>query len=133
MKETVKLIIANADASLLADWHGALGKVSTVAVTDFEDLQHLPLKFSSIVLLDLALPGVPKFSQPVLVNFPNAYKHRLVATNSFNKDKEAIQALDEVCGGYCHAFSDANTLHQTRQVVGVGQVWISKTLMQRLT
>lgn len=132
MKNTTKLILATADAGLLAHWHGAFGKVAAVAVTDFEDLQHLSLTSASIVLLDLALPGVPKFSQPDWVTFLNAYKPRLVATSSYPKDDEAIQALDAGCAGYCHAFSDATTLNQISQVVAVGHVWIGKTLMQRL-
>ena len=132
MKDTTKLILATADAGLLAHWHNAFGKEAAVAVTDFEDLQHLSLTSASIVFLDLALPGVPKFSQPDWVTFLNAYKPRLVATSSYPKDDEAIQALDAGCAGYCHAFSDATTLNQISQVVAVGHVWIGKTLMQRL-
>jgi hypothetical protein len=133
MKKTAKLIMATSHAGVLAPWHGTPSQAATVAAADFEDQQDPSLESSSIVLLDLALATVPKFSRPARVNFLNVYKHRLVATKSFTKEKEAIQALDDVCAGYCHAFSDANTLYQRSQMVGVGQVWIGKTLMQRLT
>ncbi|MCE2746886.1 MAG: hypothetical protein LW710_13400 [Burkholderiales bacterium] len=125
MKKTAKLIMATSHAGLIAPWHGAPSKVATLAAADFEDQQHLSF--------DLALAAVQKFSRPARMNFLNVYKHRLVATKSFPKGKEAIQALDDVCAGFCHAFSDANTLYQRSQMVGVGQVWIGKTLMQRLT
>ena len=42
------------------------------------------------------------------------------------------QALDVGCVAYCHAFSDASTLKQVKDVVEAGQVWIGKSLMQRL-
>lgn len=42
-----------------------------------------------------------------------------------------MEALD-ADAGYCHAYSDPATLRQVQQVIDAGQVWIGKSLMQRL-
>lgn len=127
-----KLVLATADVGLLTHWRTALGKVGAVAVADFDGLEHLALVSTSMVLLDLALPGVPKSSPQGWAIFSKVPSPRLVATSSNPNDNEAMQALDAGCAGYCHAFSDAATLRQVRQVVEAGHVWIGKTLMQRL-
>ena len=57
---------------------------------------------------------------------------RIVAASSYPKDEEAISALDRGCVGYCHAFSDSETLLQVNQVTTAGHVWIGQHLMQQL-
>ena len=57
---------------------------------------------------------------------------RVVAASSNPNDNEAMQAMDAGCVAYCHAFSDGSTLKQVKDVVEAGQVWIGKSLMQRL-
>lgn len=132
MSKRIQNVLVSADAGLLAHWQSALGKVACVAVANLQELQELSLPSSSIVWLDLALPGVPKFSQPSWAVFLKIPSAKWVATNSCPNDNEAIEALDAGCAAYCHAFSDAATLRQIRQVVKMGQVWIGQTLMQRL-
>lgn len=132
MSRPPKLVLATADAGLLAHWQAALGNAGAVSVANFQDLQHLFLVATSMVWLDLALPDTPKFDHPGWAVFLKAPNPRVVAASSNPKDAEAMQALDAGCAGYCHAFSDTATLRQVKQVVEAGYVWIGKTLMQRL-
>jgi DNA-binding NarL/FixJ family response regulator len=126
------LVFATADVGLLVHWQGAFGKTTEVVVTSFLDLQGLVLHAASLVWLDLALPGLAQFGHRNWASLVNHQTGKFVATSSNPTDSEAIQALDAGCAGYCHAFSDAATLHQVKQVVEAGQVWVGVSLMRRL-
>lgn len=51
---------------------------------------------------------------------------RIVAASSNPRDDEAMEALDSGCVAYCHAFSDAPTLKQVREVVEGGRFGLEK-------
>ena len=85
-----------------------------------------------MVWLDLSIPMRPKWDSDAWSSMLRSDHIRVVAASSNPNDDEAIQALDAGCVAYCHAFSDALTLKQVKEVVEAGQVWIGKSLMQRL-
>ncbi|MES2582931.1 MAG: response regulator transcription factor [Pseudomonadota bacterium] len=86
----------------------------------------------AIAWVDLSLTGRPLWTAAVWQGILKSAHLRVVAASSNPKDDEAMLALDAGCAAYCHAFSDAATLKQVREVVDTGHVWIGKSLMQRL-
>jgi DNA-binding NarL/FixJ family response regulator len=129
MSRQPTLVFATADVGLVAHWQSTFGKTTAVVVASFLELQHLTLDTASLVWLDMALPGIPALGHGDWAKDPS---NKLVATSSNPMDSEAIQALDAGCAGYCHAFADAPTLRQVKQVVESGQVWVGTSLMRRL-
>lgn len=125
-------VYATRDAGLRQHWQKALGHPKALTPTSFQELAALPLPQGSQIWLDLALPGLPAWQDPVGKALWSNGSHRVMATSSNPKDDEAMLALDAGCAGYCHAFSDAGTLRQIQQVVQAGHVWIGPALMQRL-
>jgi DNA-binding NarL/FixJ family response regulator len=75
---------------------------------------------------------LPTWDSPAWSTVLRSDHIRVVAASSNPSDNEAMRALDAGCSAYCHAFSDSLTLKQIRDVVEAGQVWIGKSLMQRL-
>lgn len=129
MTQAPRLLLASADPGLRAHWQRALGAASQAA--SLEALQAWAAQGPGVVWLDLCLPGLPGWQGapwPGLL----AGGARLVAASSSPDEAQAIAALDAGCAGYCHAYADAATLQQVQQVVALGQIWVGRTLMQRL-
>lgn len=132
MSRPPKLVFATADAGLLAHWQSAFGNKPAKVLTHFADFQPLNLAPTSTVWVDFALPGMPAGGSWDWAGLFKDKGGRFVATSSNPQEAQAIQLLDAGFAGYCHAYSDAATLRQVKQVVEAGHVWIGKTLMQRL-
>lgn len=132
MSRAPKLVLATADTGLLKHWQRAFGKASMVVVPQFADLRELDMDDETVIWVDLSLPEVPPWNQVSWITALKEKQAKVIAASSSPKDAEAILALDAGCVAYCHAFSDAATLQQVRQVVAAGHVWIGTTLMQRL-
>ncbi len=132
MSRSPKLVLVSADAGLIAHWQRAFGVGGPLVVSRFSELTPHIGNPDIQVWVDLSVPDVPAWSNPVWASLTQPVGPRLVAASSNPKDGEAILALDSGCAGYCHAYSDVGTLKQVRQVVQAGHVWIGKTLMQRL-
>ena len=132
MKRYPATILVTQDTGLLAHWQSALGttKQSTVQHLDVF-LQNRPAN-PAIAWVDMSLPNRPAWTTPLWQALLKGESMRVVAASSNPNDGEAMQALDAGCAAYCHAFSDAATLKQVREVVDTGHVWIGKSLMQRL-
>lgn len=82
--------------------------------------------------IDLSLAGIPPWDDHKWRAALKSDQLRVIATSSNPTDTEAMAALDAGCAAYCHAFSEASTLKQVREVVDAGHIWIGKALMQRL-
>jgi DNA-binding NarL/FixJ family response regulator len=132
MNPAPKLVLVSRDIGLIAHWQGAFKKKSASTLSDFSSLLALNAKTVAVVWIDLALPDLPEWSQSDWASLLLKPGLKVVAASSNPKDGEAIQALDAGCVGYCHAYSDPATLVQVKQVVEAGQIWIGRTLMQRL-
>lgn len=127
------LIFVSADPGLLSHWQRALDRRAAVTVSRFVDAQkQITASSNAVVWLDLSVPDIAAWTHPVWVKLLTLQKVKVVATSSNPNDNEAIQALDAGCAAYCHAFADAATLLQVKEVVQAGHVWIGPTLMQRL-
>jgi DNA-binding NarL/FixJ family response regulator len=123
---------ATHDMGLRMHWHKSLALNNTPTACSFSELSALALPEGSIVWLDLTLPGLPSWQSPDWHQLLQRRNFKVIATSSNPKDDQGIAALDAGCVGYCHAFSDAGTLQQIRQVVLAGNFWIGPALMQRL-
>ena len=120
------------DAGLDAHWRRAFGARGSATVNSLADAIRLPANESTVFWIDLALAQrfltpLTDWSKWIVKNQWNA-----VACSSSPTDEEAMELLD--CGfmGYCHAYSDTTTLRRVQEVVQAGNVWIGRSLMQRL-
>jgi len=132
MKRTQNTILVTHDQGLLAHWRKALGTSRQTVAPRIEDFFQLASSAPCVAWIDLSIARRPAWTadawRPILQN-----DHvRVVAASSNPNDADAMLALDAGCAAYCHAFSDAFTLKQVREVVEAGHVWIGKNLMQRL-
>lgn len=132
MNNSLQMVFVSHDIGLLGHWQRSFDLRTALVLPTFHDLIQLQPTTPLVVWVDLAVPGIPQWNHPSWANMLKTQQLKVIATNSFPKDAEAIQALDAGCSGYCHAFSDMSTLIQIKQVVEAGHIWIGKTLMQRL-
>ncbi len=132
MKHYPATILVTHDNGLLAHWQKALSTSKQTVVPQIDDFFALRLSTPSIAWIDLSLEGRPPWTTTPWRGVLQNVQSRVVAASSNPTDAEAILALDAGCAAYCHAFSDAATLKQIKEVVDTGHVWIGKSLMQRL-
>jgi DNA-binding NarL/FixJ family response regulator len=132
MRQVHNTLFVTHDSGLLAHWQKALGKSKPVVITKMEDFFQSKAAPPCIVWIDLSIPGRPPWGTEAWSTILRNDQMRVVVASSNPHDDEAMQALDAGCVAYCHAFSDAATLKQVKEVVEAGQVWIGKNLMQRL-
>lgn len=132
MSSLRKSILVSHDAGLIAHWKSALLDSKTLVMDNYSSLEKFHPTQECLVWIDLALPDLPTWSDPHWARLLEDQRVRLIAASSSPSDNEAIHALDAGLAAFCHAFSDAQTLQQVRQVVEAGHVWIGKSLMRRL-
>ena len=132
MKRYPATILVTRDEGLVAHWQKAFGTTRQTVVDHIEAFLQLRPAAPSIAWVDLSLQGSPLWTDAVWQDILKSEHLRVVAASSNPKDGEAMLALDAGCAAYCHAFSDAATLKQVREVVDTGHVWIGRPLMQRL-
>jgi len=132
MKQTWKTILVTQDDGLIAHWQRVLGKGNQSVVHRMEDFFQLNVRQPSMAWIDLSLSERPPWNAAVWQTVLQNDQIRTIAASSNPHDAEAMEALDAGCAAYCHAFSDAVTLRQVREVVDAGHIWIGKALMQRL-
>lgn len=132
MTRAPHLLFVSADAGLLNHWQRALDRRVAATYSRFMDLQPPASSCDTVVWLDLSVPDIAAWTHPTWAKLIKTQQMKVVAASSNPNDHEAIQALDAGCAAYCHAFADAATLLQVKEVVQAGHVWIGPTLMQRL-
>lgn len=130
MSSPTQALHLSQDAGLLLHWNQALGKADVYR--GLEALDPTTIRAPSLLWVDLALPGLPAWTDAVWAALLHHPTLRVIATSSNPKDGEAVAALDAGCAGYCHAYAEAATLRQVEQVVQAGHVWIGAALMQKL-
>ncbi len=126
------IVLVTHDVGLLAHWQKVFGTKKQIVVTQCKDLFELQLVGPCMVWVDLSLAALAPWSASVWQKLLKNEAIRVVAASSNPKDDEAMLALDAGCAAYCHAYSDAATLKQVKEVVDAGNVWIGKSLMRRL-
>ena len=131
MKHPATILVTH-DDGLLAHWQKALGTTKQTVFTQIDGFLQRRSNGLTIAWIDLSITGRPPWAAAVWRGILQNDQIRVVAASSNPNDEEAMVALDAGCAAYCHAFSDAATLKQVREVVDTGHVWIGKSLMQRL-
>ena len=132
MKQTWKTVLVTRDEGLLAHWQRALGKGNQAVLEQAAELFRMTTDKPFVAWIDLSLADLPVWNTTEWRTVLSSAQVRIVATSSNPNDTEGMAALDAGCAAYCHAFSDAATLRQVREVVDAGHVWIGRDLMQRL-
>ena len=125
-------ILVTHDQGLLVHWKKAMGTTRHTVASRIDEFFELPPPAPCVAWIDLAIAGRPDWASQAWRGILHNDHIRVIAASSNPHDAEAMQALDAGCAAYCHAYSDASTLKQIREVVDAGHVWIGKTLMQRL-
>jgi DNA-binding NarL/FixJ family response regulator len=126
------LVWVSRDAGLLAHWSAAFAPERATVFQRVQDLPDSSPAFQGVVWVDIDPRDPPSLQTPhwqALLFRPGV---RVVAASSSPNDQAALDALAAGCAAYCHAFSDAATLRQVQQVVDLGQIWVGKSVMQRL-
>lgn len=119
------------DEGLKRHWVQALGAPRVCEIPELRPLSLLKTQ-TGVVWIDLSTPKLPAWGNDQWADILQRKDLWVVAASSNPADDEGIAALDAGCVAYCHAFSDATTLRRVQQVVRAGNVWIGKTLMNRL-
>ncbi len=132
MKQTTNTLFVTHDQGLRAHWQTAFGRTKPVLIGHMDAFFQYKSASPCVVWLDLSLPLRPHWASEAWTSVLQSDHMRVIAASSNPNDNDAMLALDAGCVAYCHAFSDAATLKQVRDVVEAGQVWIGKGLMQRL-
>lgn len=132
MTRAPHLLFVSADPGLLNHWQRALDRRAAATYSRFMDVPPHASSGDTVVWLDLSVPDIVAWTHPIWAKLLKTQPMKVVAASSNPNDNEAIQALDAGCAAYCHAFADAATLLQVKEVVQAGHVWIGPTLMQRL-
>lgn len=132
MKPTKKVILVTHDEGLESHWRNAFGSQVAVRIPTLLAVPSEMTNAHGIVWVDLAsLPSqAVRIPDPLSIVLKQSMA--VVAASSSPNDEEAMALLDRGFMGYCHAYSDLLTLRQVNEVVGSGNVWIGKNLMQRL-
>ena len=133
MTRAPHLIFVSADPGLLNHWQRALDRRIATTISRVANIeQQITPDCAAVVWLDMSVPDLSAWTHPTWKNLLKTQSVKVVAASSNPNDNEAIQALDAGCAAYCHAFADAVTLLQVKEVVQAGHVWIGPSLMQRL-
>lgn len=132
MKRSPNTILVTHDQGLLAHWKTALGTSRQTVTPQIEGFLELRPLGQTVVWLDLSISRRPDWSAASWLPTLQSDHVRVIAASSNPTDEEGMVALNAGCSAYCHAFSNAATLKQVREVVHAGNVWIGKSLMQRM-
>lgn len=132
MTNPPKSVFISHDTGLVAHWRTALAGSTSLVLDSFNALQEFHPTQDCLIWVDLSLPDLPEWEDLRWTHLMEEPRIRLISTSSAPTDDEGIHALDAGCMAFCHAFSDAATLQQVKQVVEAGHVWIGKSLMRRL-
>lgn len=122
------------DAGLQRHWARALDVKITIKLNQLHPLKALTGVgvTETIVWLDLSLPHLPLWDEAEWLKIFQNQHIKVVAASSSPNDEEGMVALDAGCAAYCHAFSDPITLQRIQETVLSGNVWVGRSLMNRL-
>lgn len=124
------LVFMSHDTGLIEHWRRAFRAKRVICIDQFSALSDSRLAKDAVVWVDQAVPGLPVVSDAAWAAHTSA--RSLVFASSRPGREEGIQALDGGFVGYCHAYSDGQTLRQVLQVIGAGHVWVGRDIMRDL-
>lgn len=89
-----------------------------------------PLAGGTVVLVDVANPGLPSLQAP----FWRAQCERLKIgfLSPAPNDNEGLLALEAGAHAYCHSYAAEHSMQQMLDVIASGELWVGRSLMARL-
>lgn len=124
------LIFLSNDEGLLEHWRRVFRAKKVVCIERFSGLSDAHLSKKSVIWVDQGLPDLPHLSDSAWAAQTAAKS--LVFASSRPDREEGILALDKGFSGYCHAYSDGQTLRQVLQVIEAGHIWVGRDIMRDL-
>lgn len=94
------------------------------------DLERWKQQGRHLVILDAALPQLPQWSDAQWAQRVGELK--LVVLSARPSDEEGRQILAQGASGYAHAYSTPTTLSSILHSVATGNIWLGRSLLQRL-
>jgi len=94
------------------------------------DLERWSGQGRTLAVLDTGLPRLPAWTDPKWAGLLRGV--RLVIASPKPHDEEGTQALAAGASGYCHGYAPVASLEQVLGVVDAGEIWMGRSLVQRL-
>jgi len=127
-----QLILVTLDEGLAAHWQHAFGKKYSRIANSLKELSKRRRENPATLWVDCAMIPSGGWRSAEWQEILLLDHLRVIAASSNPNDEDGIEALDAGCAGYCQAYAAAAALKQIAEVVDAGQVWIGKSLMQRM-
>ncbi|MFA7438084.1 LuxR C-terminal-related transcriptional regulator [Castellaniella sp.] len=83
-----------------------------------------------IVVLDAGLPNLPDWTDPAWQTWQR--QARIIVGSTRLDDAQAVRVLEMGGWGYFHAYVPASSLAHIVQTVALGEIWVGRSLVQRL-
>ena len=125
------VLMLTQDAALWQHWQQIAGAQWLPARgTGLVDVGRWKQQKRSLVVIDAALPQLPSWSDSCWTDIASDMKLLVLSTRP--SDEAARQALAAGCSGYAHAYSTSTTLTNILHSIATGNIWMGRSLLQRL-
>jgi DNA-binding NarL/FixJ family response regulator len=125
------VLMLTQDAALWQHWQQiACAQWLPARGTSLADLERWKQKNRSLVVLDAALPQLPTWNDARWLKMLGDIKLLVLSTRP--SDDVARQILAAGCYGYAHAYSTPTTLTNILHSIATGNIWMGRSLLQRL-
>lgn len=125
------VLMLTQDAALWQSWQQIAGPQWLPARGQrVADLERWKQQGRSLAVLDAALPQLPAASDAQWSAL--LQDARVLVLSNRPSDEEGRQLLAKGACGYAHALSSAHTLSQMLQSMADGNIWLGRSLLQRL-
>jgi len=125
------VLMLTQDATLWQGWQQIAGPEWMPARGQgLADLQRWKQQGRSLVVLDAALPQLPASNDPQWSQLLHGLQ--VLVLSNRPGDEEGRQLLARGASGYGHAQSNASALAQMLQSLSDGNIWLGRSLLQRL-
>ena len=128
---SMPVLMLTQDATLWQGWQQIAGPEWMPARGQgLADLQRWKQQGRSLVVLDAALPQLPASNDPQWSQLLHGLQ--VLVLSNRPGDEEGRQLLAKGASGYGHAQSNASALAQMLQSLSDGNIWLGRSLLQRL-
>lgn len=127
------LILASADKKLLSHWEHTLSEFKNIV--SLHDLMHLKSRLRetihATVIIHTSLPGLESNNDIIklIKEHPTA---KLLVLADIPKELEGVELIRAGALGYANTHIKNNILHEAIKVIGLGEVWVSKRVLNWL-
>ena len=128
---TLPVLLLTQDATLWQDWQQIAGPQWMPARgQSLADLQRWKQQGRSWVVLDAALPQLPAYGDARWAELLQGLQ--VLVLSNRPGDEEGRQLLSKGACGYAHAQSSPEVLSRMLQSMAGGNIWLGRSLLQRL-